>query len=337
MSPETSAKLYLNGTKPDSQPDTFAFDVLSGLQQFPKAIPSKYFYDEPGSRIFEQIMQLPEYYPTRCEAHIFEHHKQTLLELCRQDRYHLVDLGAGDAAKTSILIDHFYQNELPFAYVPVDISTYSVTELEARLNRQYPQLDTRTFAGEYLAGLQWVRQQVTGRKFVLFMGSNIGNFSVEECRLFLLRIWQLLDENDLLLIGFDLKKDPQVIWRAYNDSQGVTAAFNRNLLHRINRELGGNFEPDSFDFYASYDPVSGFVRSYVISRKPQRVYIEALDRYFDLDEQETIHLENSRKFSVREIEELATACGFTVETHLFDDRRYFTDSIWRVKGKESMS
>ncbi len=333
MLPEIALPPSVNGKEATAGRDAFAFDVLSGLQQFPKAIPSKYFYDAEGSRLFEQIMQLPEYYPTRCEAEILAYHKQTLRNRLGPEHYHLIDLGAGDGAKTRILIDHFWRNGLSFRYIPVDISTCAVKALERRLHEQYPGLSVCTFAGEYLAGLQWITRQVAGRKLVLLLGANIGNFTDEECRLFLLRLWQLLDKHDLLLIGFDLKKDAQVISRAYNDSQGVTAEFNRNLLRRVNRELGGNFDPDAFDFYASYDPVSGTVRSYLISLEPQRVYIDALGRRFEFQERETIHLENSRKLSVAEVEGLAADCGFAVEGHLFDSKHYFTDSIWRVQGK----
>jgi L-histidine Nalpha-methyltransferase len=294
---------------------------------------SKYFYDARGSKIFEDIMQLPEYYPTRCEAQIFEKHKQRLLELCRNDYYHMVDLGAGDAAKTRILIDFFYKNNLAFEYIPVDISTHAVEELTQNLRKVYPSLSVKSVAADYLSALHWIHENIPGKKLVLFLGSNIGNFNAEECRLFLNNIWQLLDEDDRLLTGFDLKKNAEIIRNAYNDKSGVTAEFNKNLLHRINYELGGNFDVDAFEFYASYDPVSGFVKSYVISTKAQQVYIEALKRIFHFEAWETIHMENSRKFSLLEIEELASFCGYEVETHLFDEQKYFADSIWKVKGK----
>ncbi len=321
------------GQRPEFQPGTFAYDVLAGLLKQPKALSSKYFYDARGSQLFEQIMQLQEYYPTRCEAEIFETHKETLLEICRKDYYHIVDLGAGDAAKTRILIDYFYTYNLDFEYIPVDISTYAVEELTVSLRKTYPGLQTRSVAADYLSALSWIREHVPGKKLVLFLGSNIGNFTVEECRLFLANIWQLLDEDDRLLIGFDLKKHAEIIRNAYNDKSGVTAAFNMNLLNRINKELGGNFDLDNFEFYASYDPVSGFVKSYVISLKEQNVYIEYLNRSFHFEAWETIHMENSRKFSLLEIKELALSGGYHVETHLFDKQQYFTDYIWKVTGK----
>ncbi|MDO1450337.1 L-histidine N(alpha)-methyltransferase [Rhodocytophaga aerolata] len=320
-------------TIPVFQPNTFAYDVFSGLLKHPKELSSKYFYDTTGSQIFEQIMDLPEYYPTRCEAEIFEEHKNTVLELCRKDYFHIVDLGAGDASKTGIFIDHFYKQHIGFEYIPVDISSYAVDDLIRKLKQKYPRLATRSVATDYLSALHWIHEHVQGKKLVLFLGSNIGNFSIEECRLFLANIWQLLDADDRLLIGFDLRKNAEIIRNAYNDKSGVTAQFNKNLLRRINTELGGNFNLDSFEFYASYDPVSGFVKSYVISNKAQYVYIEAFGRGFDFKAWETIHMENSRKFTLEEIEELADFCGYEVEMNLFDSKQYFTDSIWKVVGK----
>jgi dimethylhistidine N-methyltransferase len=321
---------------PVFQPNTFAYDVFRGLIKHPKELSSKYFYDDIGSQIFEQIMDLPEYYPTRCEAEIFEKHKNTVLELCRKDYFHIVDLGAGDASKTGIFIDYFYKQQIGFEYIPVDISSYAVDDLIRKLKQKYPLLDTRSVATDYLSALHWIHEHVQGKKLVLFLGSNIGNFSTEECRLFLANIWQLLDADDRLLIGFDLRKNAEVIRNAYNDKSGVTAQFNKNLLRRINTELGGNFDLDAFEFYASYEPVSGFVKSYVISTKAQHVYIEAFGRGFDFKPWETIHMENSRKFTLEEIEELARFCGYEVEMNLFDTKQYFTDSIWKVVGKADM-
>jgi dimethylhistidine N-methyltransferase len=312
---------------------TFAFDVLAGLCKSPKSLPSKYFYDDRGSRIFEQIMRLPEYYPTRCEAQIFERYKDFLLEICREAYYHIIDLGAGDATKTRILLDYFYQNGLPFEYLPADISGYSLRELEKELKNNYPDLPVQAITGDYFSSLGWIKQQVQGQKLLLFLGSNIGNFSQDECQMFLLQLWQSLEEGDRLLIGFDLKKEGSIVHRAYNDSQGVTAAFNKNLLYRINRELGGNFDPDAFDFHATYDPDSGFVRSYLVSKEQQSVYIEKLNRRFEFQAWESIHTENSRKFSLVEIEEMASLAGFVVEDYLFDDKRFFTDAVLRVTGK----
>ncbi len=311
-------------------PGSFAHDVLTGLSASPKHLHSRYFYDDRGSQLFEQIMELPEYYLTRCEAEIFERYKQTVLQMCEGEKWSLVDLGAGDATKTRIWIDYFYRHRQDFSYIPADISAYALEELTASLQNTYPTLEVKPVKGEYNRALEWIGREVTGKKFVLFMGSNIGNFSESECIAFLHQIRQALSVGDRLLIGFDLKKEGKIIHAAYNDSSGVTEAFNKNLLIRINRELGGQFNPDSFDFHANYDPVSGFVRSYLVSKKAQTVSIEALGRSFHFHPWETIHAENSRKFSLKEIETLAAACGFTIEKHLLDGQEWFVDTIWRV-------
>jgi len=313
----------------DRQTGTFAADVLAGLSGTPKTLHSKYFYDDRGSRLFERIMELPEYYPTRTEALILETHKGDLLESLRGHRWHLVDLGAGDAAKTRILIDCFYRGELQFEYVPADISPYALDDLTARLRTAYPDLPVRGVAGDYQHAIGWMGRHLEGRKLVLFLGSNIGNFTEPDTVRFLQHIHRTLGPGDRLLVGFDLRKEGHVIHRAYNDAAGVTEAFNKNLLMRINAELGGHFDPDAFDFHAHYDPASGFVRSFLTSKVAQHVRIEAFDRTFAFRAWEAIHTENSRKYGLDEIEALATAAGFVVEKNLFDPRRWFTDSIWQ--------
>jgi dimethylhistidine N-methyltransferase len=313
----------------DRQTGTFAADVLAGLSGNPKTLHSKYFYDDRGSRLFEQIMELPEYYPTRTEALILESHRESLLEALRGHRWHLVDLGAGDAAKTRILIDCFYRGGLHFEYVPADISPYALDDLTARLRTEYPDLSVRRVPGDYQQAIGWMGRHLEGRKLVLFLGSNIGNFTEPDTVRFLQHIHRTMGPGDRLLVGFDLRKEGHVIHRAYNDTAGVTEAFNKNLLLRINAELGGHFDPATFDFHAHYDPVSGFVRSFLTSKVAQQVRIDAFGRSFGFRAWETIHTENSRKYSLDEIESLAAAAGFVVEKNLFDPRHWFTDSIWR--------
>ncbi len=313
----------------DRQTGTFAADVLAGLSGNPKTLHSKYFYDDRGSRLFEQIMELPEYYPTRTEALILENHKEYLLEALQGHHWHLVDLGAGDAAKTRILIDCFYREGLSFEYVPADISPYALDDLTARLRTGYPNLRVRRVAGDYQHAIGWMGRHLEGRKLVLFLGSNIGNFTEPETLRFLQSIHRTMGAGDRLLVGFDLRKEGHVIHRAYNDAAGVTEAFNKNLLLRINKELGGQFDPTMFDFHAHYDPVSGFVRSFLTSRVAQQVRIDAFNQSVEFRAWEAIHTENSRKYGLDEIESLAAAAGFAVEKHLFDPQHWFTDSIWR--------
>jgi dimethylhistidine N-methyltransferase len=313
----------------DRQTGTFAADVLAGLSGNPKTLHSKYFYDDRGSRLFERIMELPEYYPTRTEALILESHKESLLEALRGHYWHLVDLGAGDAAKTRLLIDCFYREGLDFEYVPADISPYALDDLTARLRAQYPDLPVRGVAGDYQHAIGWMGRHLEGRKLVLFLGSNIGNFTEAGYDPLSATHPPHDGPGDRLLVGFDLRKEGHVIHRAYNDAAGVTEAFNKNLLLRINAGLGGHFDPDTFDFHAHYDPVSGFVRSFLTSKVEQQVRIDAFGRSFGFRAWETIHTENSRKYGLDEIQSLAAAAGFAVEKNLFDPRHWFTDSIWR--------
>ena len=309
---------------------TFADDIRRGLSETPKRLFARYFYDDEGSRLFERIMELPEYYPTRAEAEVLTKNKALLLaNLPGSAPLTLVDLGAGDGDKTLILLEHFVNAGLDFSYQPVDISGWAVKDLTQRLHRRLPSLRVEGIIADYETALTGLQNR-PGRKLVLFLGSNIGNFAVDEACSFLQRIRRVLSPPDGLLIGMDLRKEPELIHRAYNDSAGITAAFNKNLLKRINRELDGDFNPETFAFHASYEPVSGVVKSYLVSTIAQTVWLGELGQEFQFAAWETIHTEDSRKFSLPEIEALAQGCGFRVEEHFLDGNRWFADSLWRV-------
>lgn len=308
----------------------FATDVLLGLTSDLKRLSSRYIYDARGSELFSRIMDLEEYYPTRCEREILEHHQEAFAQAAGSEPFNLVELGAGDGRKTSILLEHFLQQGLEFRYVPIDISADALRQLLHNLRQRYPKLAVEGLVADYQEGLSWLKEQSTRRNFVLFMGSNIGNFNMAQALQFLQRLWHSLQHNDLLAIGFDLKKDPRIIQRAYDDAGGVTAEFNLNLLHRINRELGGNFNVDQFSFYSTYVPLSGAIESYLMSEKAQEVRIEELNLTVRFEEWEPIHTEYSVKYTLKEAELLAANAGFEVVQHLQDDKRWFTDSIWRV-------
>lgn len=308
----------------------FLKDVALGLAAKPKYLSSKYFYDEKGSRLFEEIMKLPEYYLTNCEQQIFETHKGDFLNIVKDEPFCLVDLGAGDATKTRILIDHFTANKAQFKYIPIDISKEITEELITKINTQYPQLQAEGVIGDYFEGLHWLGENIKYRKLVLFMGSNIGNFDKAGSVKFLESIWNSLDKDDLLLVGFDLKKDPHTILKAYDDSKGVTAEFNYNLLRRINRELGADFNLDKWKHYATYHPITGAVESFLISQDSQGVYISSLGQRFHFEKNEPIHTEYSCKYSVKEIESLANESHFTPVKNFYSTNGYFVDAIWRV-------
>ncbi len=313
---------------PEAALSSFGRDVREGLTQTPKRLPSKYFYDAEGDRLFQQIMRMPEYYLTDCELEILQTHKQAILDRIGGAPFDLIELGAGDGFKTKVLLRHFLEQEADVRYEPVDISVNVLRQLEADLRRSLPDLPVRSLPGDYFEVLENVNRQNGKKKVILFMGANIGNLTAERAQSFLRRIGDNMHRGDQLLVGFDLKKDPEVILRAYDDPAGITAAFNLNLLTRINRELGGRFDLERFRHWETYDPASGATRSYLVSLTEQTVTIDALDLEVPFDAWEAINVELSLKYSLRQIEALAPATGFRVVEHYFDRRRYFVDSLW---------
>ncbi len=314
--------------------DKFAEDIRLGLSAKEKSIPFQYFYNERGSWLFQQIMQLPEYYLPACERSILEINKDRLLQFfqSKKQAFNLIDLGAGDASKTKTLLASYEQQGVDFTYTPVDLSTSILSALSESLNAAYPSLNFQALNKDYWEAMAEVKQGTDNadRKVVLFLGANIGNFTEAEGLEFLTQLKSFLAPGDLVLIGFDLRKRPEIIYKAYLDSKGITAAFNLNLLHRINQELGGNFKPNYFRFYPYYNPLSGTLVSNLVSLKKQTVRIEALDLDVEFDQWEAIHTEISKKFSIDEIETLATDAGYTVKEHFIDDKNYFVDTLFEL-------
>ena len=307
----------------------FARDVDLGLSQQPKHLSSKYFYDEIGDKLFQDIMNMPEYYLTNCEFEIFEAHKARILKAIGKRPFDLVELGAGDGTKTKILLRYFLEQGADFQYEPIDISHNVLLLLENDLKQHLPDLKVNSLQGDYFEVLDRLKQDSSKPKVVLFLGGNIGNFTRKEAGSFLKALYAKLNKGDLLLIGFDLKKDPAVILEAYNDKTGITAALNLNLLTRMNKELDANFEVDAFKHWETYDPMTGATKSYLVSKKAQKVYIGALNKTVQFEAWEAIDVELSQKYSLSEIEELAVSTGFELKDHLFDKQKYFVDSIWR--------
>lgn len=309
----------------------FAQDVLIGLSQEQKSLPSKYFYDEEGSRLFQEIMKLPEYYLTACEFEILGRQRERILEWIGAGHFNLVELGAGDGQKTKVLLEHFLDRGADFQYVPVDICEEAVDGCVRTLNGCLAGLESEGLVSEYFDGLKWLSSLDDTKNVVLFLGSNIGNFRAAEAMEFLHKLWNALSHDDMLLIGFDLMKEIDAISRAYNDSAGVTAAFNLNLLKRINRELGGCFNPDDFFFHSAFNIRSFAIESFLVSRKRQQVFIGELNQTFSFDEWEPIHTEFSHKYRESDIGELAEKTGFEPLAVLKDTRGYFADAVWRVR------
>jgi dimethylhistidine N-methyltransferase len=309
----------------------FAEDVLRGLGSTPKQLSSRYFYDDEGTRLFMEIMKLPEYYLTRAELKIFNEQGDAICDAFTSGAgvIDLIELGAGDGTKTAVLIDRLLKAGVDFTYSPIDISQEANDALSARFHRRFPDLRIRPHTGDYFRVLGSLKNGNGRRKVLLFLGSNIGNFLRDNAVSFFRQLREVMNRNDRLLVGFDMQKDPRVIVAAYDDSKGVTSAFNLNLLRRINRELGANFDLDKFSHYAQYRPMECAARSFLISREKQTVTIKALNRSFDFEQWEAIFMEISQKYTHAMIDELADDGGFEIEREFFDEENFYIDSLWR--------
>lgn len=309
----------------------FAEDVQNGLSATPKFLSSKYFYDDAGSRLFQQIMDLPEYYLTRAETDIFQNQSAEIVKSFQsfEKPIDLIELGAGDGTKTALLVDQFLAQKIDFSYVPIDISAQAIESLTAKFKNLFPALSIKPQFGDYFKILESLKNDSSRTKILLFLGSNIGNFSHEKSIEFLRSLRNVINENDFLFIGFDLQKDPRVILEAYDDAAGVTAAFNLNLLKRINSELGGNFVTENFSHYPVYEPREGAAKSFLISRARQSVFIEALHQEFHFAQWEPIFMEISRKYTLPIIEKLAAESGFELVSNFYDEQKFFTDAIFK--------
>ena len=307
---------------------TFAQDVLEGLNAPNKHLSSKYFYDDNGSRIFQEIMHMPEYYLTDSEFEILSLQAQQIFDHVGFDQpFNIIELGAGDGFKTFKLLEYLVNQEIDFHYVPIDISQEAIDSLSNKLLERLPNLSIQAKTGDYFEMLNDLKQNDTP-SLLLFLGSNIGNYPQEPAGELLSLFHQNMKQGDKLLIGFDLKKNPLIIQKAYFDEGGVTKRFNLNLLLRINRELGADFKIDDFDFYSYYNPDTGDVKSYIVSLRTQKVYIKSLDKTFDFKYDELIWTELSKKYSLEEIKSLATSNGFSIQQNFLDCKHYFVDSLW---------
>ncbi len=307
--------------------EQFKKDVDTGLSASPKYLSSKYFYDDIGSQIFQEIMAMPEYYLTDSEFEILSLQAKQIAEKVNFKKpFNIIELGAGDGYKTIKLLKNFKELGLEFTYIPVDISKKAIDILSEKVTKEIPEIKLKSHVGDYFNLLNNLPNNIPS--LVLFLGSNIGNFKKEDAQSFLNLVQSHLNPNDKLLIGFDLQKNPIIIKNAYDDLHGITKAFNMNLLHRINKELGADFRLDKFDFYCHYNPISGEVKSYLVSLKKQDVHITSLNKTFSFDFNELIWTELSKKYSFNQIEELSMNTGFKLDYNFLDCKHYFTDSLW---------
>ncbi len=307
--------------------DTFAQDVATGLAAPQKWLSPKYFYDERGSQLYEQICDLPEYYPYRAERDIFiayaaEIHAE-IGELA------LVEFGSGSATKTRHLLAAYEHAERPFIYCPVDISPTMLRETADQLLQTYRHIAIHALHADFTGRPDVVQTLPLERKALAFFGSSMGNFTRQESVEFLRRTAAIMGPEDVFLLGIDLKKSPEILVPAYNDAQGVTAAFNLNVLHHINRELGGQFDVRTFEHIAPYNEEQGRIEMHLRSRVAQQVPITHIDRVVSFAAGETIHTENSCKYTVDEVRELGHHANLVLRRTWFDPQRYFLLALFR--------
>jgi L-histidine Nalpha-methyltransferase len=321
----SATTVRLNGRKPS----TFYHEVVNGLRAENKYLSSKYFYDETGDKLFQQIMACAEYYPTRCEMEILQHRSPEMVRLFSEygHSFDLIELGPGDATKSCHLLKEMQKEKVSFTYYPIDISANVIQWLNERLPVSLPGIRLNGLNGEYMEKMEELSTFSSSRKIVLFMGANIGNMTMPQATFFCRQLHDRMEPGDLLLIGFDLKKHPKTILDAYNDRQGITRAFNLNLLHRINRELGADFDPDRFEHYPVYDPASGACKSYLVSLTAQEVHIG--ENVIAFRENEPVYMEISQKYTLTETAQMASQSGFQPVHTFFDSRKWFADILWQ--------
>jgi L-histidine N-alpha-methyltransferase len=316
-----------------TQLESFASNVRDGLSVQPKRLSSAYLYDAVGSLLFEEICKLDEYYVTRAESEILQREASKIAQLFSKDTV-VVELGSGSSTKTRYLISAFIDFHQALHYIPIDISPTILKESAEALLQSFPSLQITGVIAEYCDALKLLKQ-LTGEqtnKLIVWLGSSVGNFNRSEARQFLTRIRETLNPSDCVLIGIDLKKDTQALLSAYNDSKGVTEQFIKNILTRINRELHGEFDVDSFQYNVIYNEAEGAVEMHLCSTHRQTVTIRDLDLSLHFQQGETIHVESSYKYAQRDIEELVTASGFCLQRQWFDSLSWFSLNLLSVSS-----
>ncbi len=309
----------------DASPDASDLrrEVLAGLSAKPKAIPPKFFYDQRGSELFDAICQLPEYYQTRTEMGILRRCVNELAEHIGPECL-VVELGSGASKKVRLLLSELR----PSGYLGIDISKEFLLASTHRLANDYPWLEVHAACIDFSHHLDVPRCEAFGPRLAFFPGSSIGNFEPGEAVRLLSRVAELVGPQGHLLIGVDLKKDIRLLNAAYNDAKGITAAFNRNLLQRIQSELDSDFDAASFEHYAFFNPIEGRIEMHLVSSRAQSIRIE--DRLFEFHAGETIHTENSYKYTIAEFGRLAQQAGFAQDVVWTDPARMFSVQLLRA-------
>ena len=311
--------------------DNIASSVYEGLLTDPKWLPSWLFYDSAGSRLFDQITQIPEYYLTRTERSILTQRAAEIVSRAAgKNALRLIELGAGSADKTRLLLNAALERQETVFYEPVDVSASALVEAQIRIEEEIPGVLVCPRVEDYTRNLELDSTLPSERRLVLYIGSSIGNFEPGESMLLLERVRAALEPGDCVLLGVDLAKDEGVLHDAYDDAAGVTGAFNRNVLVRLNRELDADFDPASFAHQAVWNPAESRMEMHLVSERGQTVWLSAIDLRVKFAAGESIHTENSYKYRLGDAEAMLTKAGFTPEVTWTDERGWFAVCLARV-------
>jgi dimethylhistidine N-methyltransferase len=296
-------------------------DVIQGLTQTPKTLPAKYFYDHRGSQLFEQICELPEYYPTRTEASILGQYADEIAQIT--GACELVELGSGSSTKTRLLLDAYQARKYSCKYVPIDVSESILKDSAIQLQKEYPALHIQGLIGTYEQALAQLNPTSLPARMIFFLGSSMGNFPPQEYDIFLNQITDVLAPGDYFLLGIDLQKPKPILEAAYNDSQGVTAAFNLNMLEHLNWRFQGNFDRDLFTHQAIYNQTDNQIEMYLHCQKSHVVHLESLDLKVTCKTGESLLTEISRKFDLETVQKELDSKGLKPLKSFTDPQKWF--------------
>ncbi|OQX97426.1 MAG: hypothetical protein B6I24_08935 [Bacteroidetes bacterium 4572_128] len=311
----------------------FEKSIKYSLTSKNKFIDHKFTYDKTGDKLYEELMQNDKYYLAKKEIEIIANNKELILNSINknQENFNLIDLGSGSGEKTEILINYFLSKNANFTYLPVDFSKNSLDKLKKKLMGNYPKLQINPINDDYFKALSLINKKYKGQKIIVFFGGNIGNLKNENRITFFKKLNNVLNINDLIINGFDLIKNPKIIVNAYNSN--LFSKCQANIIDILNKKLELNINKDNFEYFSSYNPISGMVDFNIISKIKQNIYIKKIDFILKLRQWEVINCGHSKKFTMQVIEELANISGFKIKETLLDKEKYYANSIWQIEKK----
>jgi len=306
--------------------NTFASDIKKGLTAKNKFIPDRDYYDDKGSVFFQELMHNPDYYVYNSELEIFETYKNDIANIFSKNtsKLNLIEFGAGDGIKTEVIINELLNNKIDFNYIPIDFSQKYINDMEVSFKKKYPKLKINGINADYFEALEKISDENI-RNVILFIGSSFGGLTDSESDNFLTKLSSKMKKGDILLIGFDLKKTPKILYKAYHNTCFDWCNY---LLSRINNELGGNIDLSKFEYYTNYNPINGKFKWYFLSKEIQTIFIKDIDLQVHFDNYEPIYIGQSKKFSKKGISNLSEKYGFKLKNNYTDKNKYFIDSVW---------